>query len=216
MTKTITVKGVGKASASPDLVVLTMALQSKNKDYEKAMRLASESIAQLNESLEAVGFERKSLKTTAFNVYSDYRRKKDGSGESVFAGYIISHDLKLEFALDPERLAKALSVVGNCASRPRISVAFTVKDTSAINDEMLRSAAENAKRKAEILCSASGKELGELLSIDYNWGEFNFYSDTRYALAEDCMVAASPKSSIDFEPDDIEVSDTVTFIWEIK
>lgn len=51
--------------------------------------------------------------------------------------------------------------------------------------------------------------------MDYNWGELNIYSHTRYELAEDCMYDAAPMTakSIDIEPDD---SETATFVWEIE
>lgn len=81
---------------------------------------------------------------------------------------------------------------------------------------MLRSATINAKRKAEILCEASGVELGQLLAIDYNWGELDIYSHTRYDMADECLAAPKMMSSIEIEPDDIETSDTATFVWEIK
>lgn len=220
MPKTITVKGIGKVSAPPDLVVLSMGLESRDYDYEKAMNNAADNIDNLNSALESVGFEKKAVKTTSFDVHTDYeyRRKKDGNNERVFTGFVVSHNLKVEFDFDSQRLAKALSVVGSCLAHPQLSIAFTVKDATAINEEMLRSAAANAKQKAEILCDASGKELGELLSIDYNWGELNIYSNTRYDMAEDCLTApmVARCAEIDIEPDDVNVSDTATFIWEIK
>ena len=37
MNKTITVKGIGNASARPDYVVISMALESTDKEYSKAM-----------------------------------------------------------------------------------------------------------------------------------------------------------------------------------
>lgn len=221
MPKTITVKGTGKVSVAPDLVVLSMMLESKNPDYEKAMSEASENIEQLNASLEKAGFEKNAVRTTNFNVRTDYeyRSREDGSGENVFVGYAVSHNLKIEFDFDAKKLAEALASIGACLAHPQLSIAFTVKDSSAINEEMLRLAAVNAKRKAEILCAASGKELGELLSIDYNWGEFNVYSNTRYDMEEDCMVMApmmAKCAAIDIAPDDITVSDTATFVWEMK
>lgn len=220
MPRTITVKGIGKVSAAPDSVVLSMGLESCDMDYEKAMNKASESIENLNAALEQVGFEKESVKTTNFNVRTDYeyRRKKDGVDERVFNGYVVNHQLKVVFDFDSERLAKALSAVGTCLAHPQLSISFTVKDTAAISEEMLRSATANAKRKAEILCDASGMELGTLLSIDYNWGEMNVYSKTRYNMEEDCMAAPmmAKGAAIDIEPDDINVSDTATFVWEIK
>lgn len=220
MPKTITVKGIGKASVAPDLVILSMVLESKDMDYERAMVQASENIEQLNSSLEKAGFEKDAIKTTYFNVRTDYEyiRKKDGSGQSVFAGYVVCHNLKVEFDFDSKRLAKALASIGACLAHPQISIEFTVKDSTAVNEEMLCSAAANAKRKAEILCSASGKELGDLLSIDYNWGELNIYSNTQYEMSEDCLVAPmmAKSAAIDIAPEDIRVSDTATFVWEIK
>jgi uncharacterized protein YggE len=106
--------------------------------------------------------------------------------------------------------------VASCQAHPKLTVAFTVKDATAINEEMLRSAAENAKRKAEILCTASGVLLGDLIAIDYSWGELDVRSDTRYDLGEECMAAPMMAKSIEIVPDDIDVSDTATFVWEIK
>lgn len=220
MTKTITVKGIGKASASPDTVILQMNLTSLNKDYGKAMNQASENIESLSGALGKAGFEKDALKTTGFHVNMAYEgvQRKDGRYENVFKGYEINHDLKVEFGFEPERLTDALAVIGSCLAHPELSVQFTVKDPSAINDELLRAATENAKGKAEVLCSASGKKLGDLLSIDYSWGEKNLYSNTRYGMQDECLATgmAMKNARIDFTPEDIRVSDTVTFVWEIN
>lgn len=215
--KTITVKGIGKVSAKPDFVVLSMELESQNKNYESAMNLAAESIDYLNEALESVGFEKEAVKTTHFNVRTDYDnvRKKDGSYERVFNGYVVSHSLKVSFDFDSSRLTKALSAVGSCLAHPQLSIMFTVKDATAINEEMLKTATQNAHRKAEILCEASGKKLGDLISIDYNWGELDVVSRTSYDIADDCLAVPMMTKSLSIEPDDIDLSDTVTFVWEI-
>ena len=74
----------------------------------------------------------------------------------------------------------------------------------------------NAKRKAEILCEASGVKLGDLIAIDYNWGELDIYSHTRYDCCEDALYPMAASKAIDIDPDDIDVSDTATFVWELK
>ena len=48
MARTITVKGIGRATAKPDYVVLSMTLEAKHKDYQKAMDLAAEQIQYIN------------------------------------------------------------------------------------------------------------------------------------------------------------------------
>lgn len=218
MVRMITVKGIGRASAKPDYVVLSMSLEAKDLNYENAMELAAAQLEQLRNSLIGIGFEKESVKTTNFNVRTDHAHVKDeyGNYQSVFNGYIVSHALKVEFDFDSRRLADALGTVAACLSNPQLNIAFTVRDATEINEEMLRSATTNAKRKAEILCDASNVTMGQLLSIDYNWSELNIFSRTEYAVAEDCMPMMRRADTLEIEPDDIEVSDTATFVWEIR
>ena len=218
MARIITVKGIGKASAKPDYVEISMSLHTRDKNYDRAMELAGQHIQHLTETICAIGFEKSDLKTANFNVRTDYQNVKDRNGNynRVFNGYVVDHSLKLEFDFEMQRLSQALSAIAGCLSNPDLSIRFTVKDATGMNEEMLRSAAFNARRKAEILCEASGVKLGQLLNVDYNWGELEIYSKTQYRVAEECMPYAAGSAAIDIEPDDVDVSDTVTFVWEIE
>ena len=219
MPRTITVKGMGRVTTAPDYVVISMSLEAHEQDYEATMELAAKKIEQLNASLEEIGFEKKAVKTTNFNVRTDYERVKDRNGnyKSVFNGYICSHRLKVEFDFETKRLAQTLYAISRCLAQPDLSISFTVKAPSVVNKELLKSATINAKEKAQILCEASGVELGQLLAIDYNWGELNIVSHTDYMLEEKCMaMPVGGLADMDIEPDDIDVSDTATFVWEIK
>lgn len=217
--KTITVKGTGSVSVKPDYVVLSMSLETKNRDYETAMRKAADKIEHINKSLQSIGFEKESVKTTDFDVRTNYESKKDPLGNyyRVFEGYVINHRLKVSFDFDTKVLSQALGTIARCVAEPELSIAFTVKEPSAVNEALLKSAAENAKSKAEILCAASGVKLGELINIDYNWGELSIFSQTNYDMDADCMAAYRPEEpfSLDIDPDDINAKDTVTFVWQI-
>lgn len=219
MPRTITVKGMGNVKTAPDYVVVSMNLEAQGMEYEETMEQAAQQIDYLNTSLEAVGFEKRSVKTTNFNVRTDYESVKDKNGnyKSVFNGYVCSHRLKVEFDFDTKRLAQTLSAISKSLAKPELSIAFTVKDPSAVNKELLKSATINAREKAEVLCEASDVELGDLLTIDYNWGELNIVSRTDYMLEERVMaMPMRAMADMDIQPDDIDVSDTATFVWEIK
>ena len=72
------------------------------------------------------------------------------------------------------------------------------------------------------LTQAAGVTLKGIQSIDYSWGEIDFeYKPMNGMLMADEYLAAPMAISgtsydMDIEPDDIEVSDTVTVIWEIE
>lgn len=214
--RTITVKGIGAVSVKPDLIVLRLSMETAEYEYDAAMKAAAEKIDFLNKALEAAGFEKKSAKTADFRVRADYDRLNDGKGNytSVFMGYKCRHELKIEFDFDTKRLAKALSEISKCIAKPEISIDFTVKDSSAVSGELLKAAVKNAREKAEILCAASGAKLGDLLSIDYNWGELHLYSATDYDVEGKCMMPGAA-DDMDIEPEEIKARDTATFEWEI-
>ena len=214
--RTITVKGIGAVSVKPDLIVLRLSMETAEYEYDAAMKAAAEKIDFLNKALEVAGFEKKSAKTADFRVRADYDRLNDGKGNytSVFMGYKCRHELKIEFDFDTKRLAKALSEISKCIAKPEISIDFTVKDSSAVSGELLKAAVKNAREKAEILCAASGAKLGELLSIDYNWGELHLYSATDYDVEGKCMMLGAA-DDMDIEPEEIKARDTATFAWEI-
>ena len=214
--RTITVKGIGAVSVKPDLIVLRLSMETAEYEYDAAMKAAAEKIDFLTKALEAAGFEKKSAKTADFRVRADYDRLNDGKGNytSVFMGYKCRHELKIEFDFDTKRLAKALSEISKCIAKPEILIDFTVKDSSAVSGELLKAAVKNAREKAEILCAASGAKLGELLSIDYNWGELHLYSATDYDVEGKCMMLGAA-DDMDIEPEEIKARDTATFAWEI-
>ena len=217
MNRIITVKGTGNVKVKPDLIVITMSLESIHLDYNRTMKLAAEAVEGLLKAIQSLGFVKTDLKTTNFNISTHYEsyRDNDNNYKSKFDGYLCEQGLKLEFDFDTEMLSKVLTTISKVNIEPRLNIQFSVKDKDAVSEELLVSATENAKHKAEILAKASGVILGDLISIEYNWGELHLYSQTRYAM-EDQLMKFSEASAPSIEPEDIDVSDTVSFVWEIK
>ena len=183
------------------------------------MDTAAKHLEQLRGALVGIGFTKDDLKTTNFNVNTEYEseRDKNGNYKRSFIGYSVTHQLKLEFGFDSQRLSRTLGAIAGCIAEPELNVQFTVKGKKSVNAALLENACVNAKAKAGILAKASGVTLGDLISIDYNWGELHLFSQTQYDMEDDCMrMASAAPTSIEIEPDDIDISDSVTFVWEIS
>ena len=218
--RTIHIKGTGRASAVPDYIVITMELLAQHMVYAQAMHIGAQQVEMLREAVCEAGFDEEDLKTTDFSVDTEYEQEKyEENGHTryrqVLIGYACKHSLKLSFDFDNERMEKAMTAIGDCLSKPEVSIAFTVKDKQAMRNQVLESAAQDARRKAEILCKASGVALGDLLRIEYSWDEINI----THSLNMDLMCgkgACEAAPSFDFHPDDIEAGDTVDFYWEIR
>jgi len=216
MERTITVRGIGTASVKPDYIVISLNIVSKDMDYSKSVENANKRIELLQNAVVSSGFKKEDLKTLSFNVRTNYEGETDEHGRyrNVFAGYVCRYTLKLSFGMDAKLLAETLTAISASGADAEFSIKFTVKDPEKISAELLRSATENARQKAEILCEASGAKLGGLLKIDYDWTDINVVSASAYSLEMDRGVARA-NAVPEFEPEDIKSSDSATFIWEI-
>ena len=67
----------------------------------------------------------------------------------------------IRFDFDNQRLGALIAHIRATKANPEISITFTVKKPAGVQDEILRNAAINARRKAEIFTEASGARLGE-------------------------------------------------------
>ena len=84
----------------------------------------------------------------------------------------------------------------------------------AKKNELLENAVRDARIKAEALTRAAGVTLKDIWSIDYSWGEVDF----EVRPMEELRMAkfdGGGSFDMDIEPDDIDMSDTVTVTWEI-
>lgn len=212
----ITVKGTGRASVKPDLIVISLELRTSRYKYDDTMKLAGEASQDLLGVVLQEGFDKDDLKTTNFNVETISKSYKDAQGnyQRRFAGYECQQNFRLEFALDFDRLSEVLSAIAKAPVKPVFDIRFTVKDSTKVSEELLRNAAENAKEKAEILADASGVKLGEIIDIDYSWGRIDLYSRSDYRLY-DSNVKMAAEDTPHIVPEDIDVSDEATFVWEI-
>jgi uncharacterized protein YggE len=215
MERTITVKGVGSASTKPDQVQITLNLNATNLVYQKAMDMAAIQLDYITAGLAPCGILKEDVKTTRFGVDAEYEQQKDSHGnyKRVFTGYQCEHCLMISFDFDMKVLAQVLNALASCEAHPELSIRFTVKDQNALKNDVLAAAATDAKAKAEILAKASGVKLGDLQHIDYSWGEISLYSDTEYSAPTGVMAC---ERSIDIEPDDVKLNDSVTFVWAIS
>lgn len=93
----------------------------------------------------------------------------------------------------------------------------------SINEELLKVIAENAKKKAETLCTTVGTNLGKLITIEHHkqGGDFSMprpFSPSSFGDTGELALASQAPSEpqIEIQPNDINMSDSVTYVWEIE
>lgn len=215
--RTIRVTGKGKLKVHPDMTRITIDLEGQYKDYARTLQRSSEDTEALKKLLSRYGFERKDLKTLSFNVETVYDRYEEKDVyKQKFAGYKYTHRMKIEFDSDNSRLGEILFGLASSELSPEFRISYTIKDPEAAKNELLGRAVRDSASKAAILSKAAGLELGEIQSMDYSWGEIDFEVRPMNKLCmPDCDVGFGGYD-MDIEPDDIDLEDTVTVVWEIR
>ncbi len=220
--RTIRVTGKGQIKVKPDTIRITITLTGIYDEYSDTLRHSSEDTEELKNVLSDFGFVRADLKTLSFNVDTKYESYRDRNNDykQRFVGYQYSHIVKVEFDLDNDRLGRVLYALAHCILMPEFEISYTVKDPEATKNLLLGKAVTDAKEKAAVLTEAAGVILKEIQSIDYSWGEIDFVYRPMDGEKLSAAIAEAPLGApgydLDIEPDDINVSDTVTVVWEIE
>lgn len=219
MEKIIKVTGKGKISVKPDMIRLMLHLEDMRETYEETLEQSAVQVEMLRDCFERLGFNRTDLKTINFNVDTEYEnyQDKDKAWKRRFKGFKFVHAMKIEFDADNKRLGQVLYALAHAPVRPEFRINYTIKDVEAAKNQLLGKAVADSKEKARVLAEAAGVKLGDVVTIDYSWGEIAVVSEPmarQLSLAQDSCTSAR-SYDIDIEPDDIDVTDTVTVVWQI-
>ena len=221
--RTIRVTGKGQIKLRPDMTRISISLEGTYPEYSEALRQSTESTEALKDLLEAHSFSRTDLKTLSFDVDTEFESYKEhGAFKQRLVGYKFHHLMKIDFDSDNMRLGRILYALANSPLKPEFRISYTVKDPEAAKNLLLGKAVSDAMEKAGTLAKAAGVVLKDIESIDYSWGQINLevHPMNRMLMADKCLAPSMAPSDgygydMDIEPDDIEVTDTVTVLWEI-
>ena len=217
--RTLRITGKGNVRARPDTTRITMTLTGMLPEYGDALKKSSEDTELLRELLKGFGFRKTDLKTLSFDIDTEYESYKDrGVYKEKLVGYSWRHLMKVEFDSDNIRLGKILAALAGSRAKPEFRISYTVKDPEAVKNELLEKAVADARKKAEVLADAACLTLGSIQTVDYSWGQVDLEIAPMNRMVKMSEIEAAGNEdtfAMNIEPDDIEMSDTVTVVWEI-
>ena len=216
--RTIRITGKGQIKVKPDMTRLTITLEDNYREYSETLKHSSEATKQIKDLFLAFGFEKSRLKTLSFNIDTEYKNYKEhDDSKRIFVGYSYRQVLKIEFDSDNKLLGKILYALANSPLHPEFRISYTVKDPEAAKNRLLSKAMQDAKEKAFVLSQAADVTLKDIQSIDYSFVELDFQVNSiQNMLPSKASVPSMQDYDIEIEPDDIDVTDSVTVVWELE
>lgn len=159
--RTLRVEGAGEAKAEPDEGWIDVAVETRAPTAKAAGEENARRTEHVIAALTAAGIPRTEIDTQHYTLFPEYTYPEPNA-EPRLIGYRASNTLSVhmrELARMGDIIDQALAAGANRVD----GVRFGLSNEETVRAEALRQAAERAHRQAEVLASALGLRLGQVL-----------------------------------------------------
>lgn len=178
---TISVVGEATVQVVPDQVMITVGIESSNKELALARQANDAAVKNVLAAMRGLNVPERNLKTDYLNIettYLDpggvrYRDAEDRRERTrlYVARRILSIDLR-----DLSSFDKALATALDAGGTNVISIQFLTTEVRKYRDQARTMAVRAAREKAELLVREAGTEITGVISIaeerDYGWSSY--------------------------------------------
>ncbi len=205
----VTVTGTATSRERTKIANFSVGVTAYNDDKEKATSEVNTKVEKIISDVKAFGVAEEDIQTQNVSVNENQveimlypRRDVPGKWMATNSVAIILRDVDKASAL-AELLNKtgATNVYGP---------SFGFENVESMADELLPDAMADAHTKAEALATASGKKVGDVVSV------VEGYSSYPYPLKAAGLGSADSASSVPVEPGSELLTKTVTVVYKLK
>ncbi len=203
---TFDVTGEGKVVVVPDEATLQLGVTDQGRNLKTVQQAINMKMEQVSKSLKGMGIDEADIKTTGYNVYSDYQEE---------GLYRAQANLSVKIR-DLDKVSEALDLVGTLGLDNVSGPVFGLSDE--LSEKSMREAREmaieKAKNKANELADLSGMKLGRIVNIGE--GGSGGYPVPMYA--RDMAVSSTMEAKVEtpVEVGSSEVVVNVTLSYETR
>ena len=202
--RTITVYASGVVRGVPDVMELTLGVDTRARSASEALDRNSDLARKILAVLKLAGVPEEDVQTSDLSVAPIY----DDNGNAVIA-YSVSNIVSARIR-DLDRVGKVVDAATEVAGDEIVvnGLFFSFDDNTELVAKAREDAVRRARTQAEQLAKAAGVELGDLLSLTENAAPIG------PALEADAAKAAEGAPPI--SPGSQELSVDVTLVYEIR
>jgi uncharacterized protein len=206
------VNGLGKTTGVPDIVVLTLGVQSQDKTVAVAQKAAIDAMNGVMKVLKDSGIAEKDIRTSQYNI-QQLTRWDEKQSMSVVIGYQVSNMVSVKI----RDMGKAGSVIDNAAAAGgdliRVNgISFMVDDPTPLLKIARDKAIQDAMDKAKQMSQASGAKLGKLIYMNESTPYVPVVQNSYLKMAAADMAPAPTPIS----PGELEFQVNVQLVYEMN
>jgi uncharacterized protein YggE len=160
----VTVVGVGKATAQPDMAQVQVGVVTQAPSAAQALKDNNEAMSKLFRVLEAAGIAKKDVQTSSFSVVPQYKRGPHNEQLPDIVAYRVANEVRVRVR-QLGSLGRVLDEVVAQGANQVQGVSLSVAEPSPLLDEARRKAMADARHRAELYTREAGVKLGRVLLI---------------------------------------------------
>lgn len=208
--RSITTTGNGVVIAQNNRAVMYLAVETMSPDAKQAAQDNANIMTKVKHAVIGAGAAPDKIETDNYTMYPVYEYDK---GKVKSRKYEVNNRMKVVV----EDLTKAGAVMDAAisAGANRIeNIMFTVRNPGKYKDDALREAAQDARRKADIIAASLGKTVTNVISVTDNSVRVsprNYMMNAKMAGGNDMAESATTP----MEGGDAKVESSVTVVFEI-
>jgi uncharacterized protein YggE len=191
---------------TPDIAYITIGVHSQDASATVAMTSNNTSAQAVIAVIKAAGVADKDIQTTNFSIYP--QQQYDTNGKLTGIIYMVDNSVYITVR-DLTKLGGLLDSSVTAGANTINSISFDVADKTAALSQARLAAVANAKKQADELTGATGVTLGTVQTISY-------YDSTPPVAVPMARLASADSVSVPVQAGSMQISTTVTIIYEIK
>ncbi len=222
-TNTITVDGMGKATAIPDIATISFTVHGEGTNASQAQDEATKKNNVALALLEEKGIAEVDIKTTSYTISPKYswpqpcypeRGVPCVYDEQRIVGYTVDQSTEVKVR-DTATVGEVLSALGDAGVTNLYGPSFEVEDEDTVRAEARKEAIDEAREKAKVLARDLGVRLVRVVSFSESGGiPGPYYYAKDYALGMGGAEAARPTPEVSVGQN--EIISQVYITYEIR
>ena len=200
----------------PDMAKIVFAVTSEAKKADECQQKNTEALNSLTEYLKGQGIDEKSITISGYSLNPRYDWSSD-------TRKLIGYEMQTEVTVSDvtvEQVGTLLSGGVNAGANEIYSVSYYSSGYDDAYAEALKKAVELARTKAQALAEASGRTLGDVVSIEeYSDNQYGRYIDGGVNLQKESVsMAAGAENAVEdmnVMPGEMEVDANIKIVFSM-
>ncbi|MDD4127072.1 MAG: SIMPL domain-containing protein [Methanomicrobium sp.] len=212
--KLIHVSGTGKVTTDPDIVEVSIAVQTENTDGVVAQQENADKMSKCINALKALGFTDEELKTTGYSMYSYKTDSSSPFGKDKIV-YRVTNTLLVKTGKTDMAGDIIDTAIANGANNVNyISFSLSDEKSQSLRAEALVKAVAQARSDADAVSAALGVSIMGVQSVNVGTSYTPYtYAETSFKnVAMDSATGASYSTPVQTDTVDVTASVSIDYI----